>query len=74
MIDLNSEVETGTTKKRRGPPRLSGYILDPRDDRSVFFEIDAEVYQLLEERVTSRREQNLGRPIGSSTSSEVGTM
>lgn len=57
-IGLNAEVETGTTKRRRAPPRLSGYILDPRDDRSAFFENDTEVYQLLEERAIARREQN----------------
>lgn len=57
LVMMSSEVEAGT-KKRRAPPRLSGYILDPRDDRSVPFEQESEMFKLLEERATARREQH----------------
>ena len=57
LVMMSSEVEAAT-KKRRAPPRLSGYILDPRDDRSVPFEQESEMYKLLEERATARREQH----------------
>ena len=57
VLTMSSEGDVGT-KKRRAPPRLSGYILDPRDDRSVPFEHESEMYKLLEGRSTARREQH----------------
>ena len=57
VVKISSEGEA-SNKQRRAPPRLSRYILDPRDGRSASFERESEMYQLLEERSTARREQN----------------
>jgi hypothetical protein len=53
---LFADVET--RPKRRAPLRLSGYIQDPRDDRTISAVQESEMFKLVEQRATARREKN----------------